>query len=281
MADANWSNLLHTALEEWSAGRLERAGRSFTRVLEDCQIPEMLVWRAFVHNQLALLSQESGDWEEARLHWQAARESWQESSLSASSPELRATLAWYLDLLEHHQFHPRARELKQLIDRGLPPLLDPWQGGATLATAPLARTTPLAKTELNQPSYAPMGGQTVSLERKSSVTGSWTDLISQALELSARSNFARALHLFDQARHQVVDRRVTHPHLVAMVYCAESIGAFIAGNYPQAEKAREQASEIWRSPKSGDEDLQSFAQALSAGGQETAAVLFMIANNFC
>lgn len=272
MADASWSNQLHTALEEWSGGRLDRAGRSFNRVLEGCQAPEMAVWRSFLHNQLALLSQDTGEWEEARLHWQAAQESWGESGLSASSPELKATLDWYVDLLEHHQFAERSRAVRRLQQAGRAPLIDPWQG-ATPVAGPSAPGTPKPVAKVEE--FAPLGGNSVSMQRASASLGSWTDLISQALELSARANFSRALHLFDQARHQVVDRRVTHPHLLAMVYCAESIGAFTAGDYTQAEKSREQAGELWRAPEQDREDLQEFAQALRTGGQETAAVLFM------
>ena len=273
MADASWSNQLHTALEEWSGGRLDRAGRSFIRVLEGCQVPEMAVWRSFLHNQMALLSQDTGEWEEARLHWQAAQDSWEESGLSASSPQLKATLDWYVDLLEHHKFSERSSALRQLQQAGRAPLIDPWQAvPATIAISSPGAAHAGAKAEEN---FAPLGGNSVSMQRALASQGSWTDLISQALELSARANFSRALHLFDQARNQVVARRVTHPHLLSLVYCAESVGAFTAGNYTQAEKSRDQAAELWRSPEQGREDLQQFAQALREGGQETAAVLFM------
>ena len=239
MADASWSNQLHTALEEWSSGRLDRAARSFNRGLESCQAPEMAVWRSFLHNQMALLSQDTGEWEEARLHWQAAQQSWGEAGLSPSSPQLKATLDWYVDLLEHHRFSERSSAVRQLQQAGRAPLLDPWQGASAM-TAPAAPgvTRPGAKVE---ESFAPLGGNSVSMQRASVSQGSWTDLISQALELSARANFSRALNLFDQARNQVVARRVTHPHLLALVYCAESIGAFTSGNYTQAEKSSDQA----------------------------------------
>lgn len=273
MADASWSNQLHTALEEWSGGRLDRAGRSFARVLESCQAPEMAVWRSFLHNQIALLSQDTGEWEEARLHWQAAQQSWEQAGLSAASPQLKATLDWYVDLLEHHHFSERSSAVRQLQQAGRPPLLDPWQGAPAMTSAAAAGAPRQGASA--EESFAPLGGHSVSMQRASASQGSWTELISQALELSGRANFSRALHLFDQARNQVVARRVTHPHLLALVYCAESIGAFTAGNYAQAEKSRDQAGELWRAPEQGQEDLQEFAQALRSGGQETAAVLFM------
>ena len=233
----------------------------------------MAVWRSFLHNQMALLCQDTGEWEEARLHWQAAQQSWEEAGLSASSPQLKATLDWYIDLLEHHKFSQRSSALRQLQQAGRAPLIDPWQGApAMAASAAPGAPRPGAKAE---ESFAPLGGNSVSMQRASASQGSWTELISQALELSGRSNFSRALHLFDQARNQVVARRVTHPHLLALVYCAESIGAFTAGDYAQAEKSRDQAGELWRAPEQGREDLQEFAQALRTGGQETAAVLFM------
>ncbi|MFN8609810.1 MAG: hypothetical protein U0931_19880 [Vulcanimicrobiota bacterium] len=272
MADANWSNQLHSALEEWSAGRLDRAGRGLHSVLESCQSDEMAVWRAFLHNQLALLCQDTGEWEEARHHWEAAQQSWRAAGLHPGSAGLAATLDWYADILEHYQFGERARVVRMQHQSGRPPLIDPWQnptGGPQAGAAPAVPRRGAAEVD-----YAPLGGNSVSTRREAAAEGSWDQLLSQALQLAARANFARAQNLFDQARHLVVDRRVSHPHLLALVYSAESIGAFVSGSYPLAEKSRDQARELWRVPDQR-EDLQLFAQALRSGGQESAAVLFM------
>lgn len=271
MADANWSNQLHTALEEWSSIRPDRAARAFHLVLEGCQGEDMTIWRAFVENQQALLCQETGQWEDARHHWEAAQKCWSQAGLKAGSSELSATLDWFCDLLEHYRFPERALHLRRQHRISRPPLIDPWlsegDGSVAVVSAP-ALAVP-------EQLYAPMGGNTVSNQRNRSSAGSWEELLTQALELAGRSNFPRAQHLFDEARHRVVDRRVTHPHLLALVYSAESIGAFLAGCYPQAEKARDTARELWRAPEHDQEDLQRFAQALKAAGQESAAVLFM------
>jgi hypothetical protein len=231
----------------------------------------MAVWRSFLHNQLALLCQDTGEWEEARQHWESAQQSWRAAGLHPGSEGLSATLDWYADILEHYQFAERARMIKKQHKSGLPPLLDPWQnqGSGPEAVAASAPRRGLAEVE-----YAPLGGNSVSTQRLGSAQGSWDQLLSQALQLAARANFARAQNLFDQARHLVVARRVTDPHLLSLVYSAESIGAFVSGSYPQAEKARDQARELWKMPEQR-EDLQLFAQALRAGGQESAAVLFM------
>ena len=269
MSDANWSNQLHIALEEWAAGRSDRAQRSFHRVLEGCQSEEMAVWRAFLHNQLALLCLETGQWEEARHHWEAALQGWGSAGLQPDSPQLAATLGWYADILDHYQFCDRARLLRT---DGRVPLIDPWQSESSLQSTFVASGTVSAQ---NEEAYQPMGGNSVSVQRSGAAVGTWDELVTQALELAARSNFPRAQNLFDQARDQVVARRVTHPHLLALVYSAESIGAFVAGQYPPAEKARDQAKELWRTPEQHSEDLQLFAQALKAAGQENAAALFM------
>lgn len=268
MADATWSNQLHIALEEWAAGRTDRAQRSFHRVLEACQAEDMTVWRAFLHNQLALLCLETGQWEEARYHWDSAQQSWNAGGLQPDSPQLAATLGWYADILDHYQFSERARTLRS---PNRVPLIDPWQSESSVQSSSVTSSTPSRAEE----SYLPMGGNSVSVQRTSSVSGTWDELIAQALDLASRANFPRAQNLFDQARHQVVARRVTHPHLLALVYSAESIGAFMAGQYPVAEKARDQARELWRTPEQQSEDLQLFAQTLKAAGQENAAVLFM------
>lgn len=271
MADANWSNQLHSALEEWSGGRLDKAGRGLHRVLESCQSDEMAVWRCFLHNQLALLCQDTGEWEEARQHWESAQQSWRSAGLHPGSQGLSATLDWYADILEHYQFAERARIIKLQHQAGRPPLLDPWQNQASGPEAAAASAPRRGSAEVE---YAPLGGNSVSTQRQGSAQGSWDQLLSQALQLAARANFARAQNLFDQARHLVVARRVTDPHLLSLVYSAESIAAFVSGSYPQAEKARDQARELWKMPEQR-EDLQLFAQALRAGGQESAAVLFM------
>ena len=270
MADANWSNQLHTALEEWSAIRPDRAARAFHSALEGCQSDDMTIWRAFVENQLSLLSQETGQWDEARHYWESSQKSWSQAGIQAGSDDLSATLDWFCDLLEHYRFPERALHLRRQHRIKRPPLIDPWlseDSALPMAAAP--------RPEKVEESYAPMGGNTVSTQRDQAAAGDWGVLVTQALELAARSNFPRAQNLFDQARHKVVDRRVTHPHLLALVYSAESVGAFLAGNYPQAEKARDTAAELWRTPERDREDLQRFAQALQAAGQESAAVLFM------
>lgn len=232
----------------------------------------MAVWRAFLHNQLALLCQDTGEWGEARHHWELSQQSWRAAGLHPGSEGLSATLDWYADILEHYQFSERAGLLKSLHKAGRPPLLDPWQNQAS---GPQAASASQSRRALsNQPEYAPLGGNTVSIQRQSAVEGSWDQLLSQALQLAERANFARAQNLFDQARHQVVDRRVTEPHLLALVYSAEAIAAFLAGSYSQAEKAGDQARDLWKMPEQR-EDLQLFAQALRSGGQESAAVLFM------
>jgi len=269
VSDANWSNQLHIALEEWAAARTDRAQRSFHRVLEGCQSEEMVVWRAFLHNQLALLCLETGQWDEARHHWDAALQSWGAAGLQPDSPQLAATLGWYADILDHYQFRERARLLRT---SGRVPLIDPWQSESPVQSA---FATSAGAPVQNEESYQPMGGNSVSVQRSGGATGTWDELITQALELAGRANFPRAQNLFDQARDQVVARRVTHPHLLALVYSAESIGAFVAGQYPLAEKARDQAKELWRTPEQHSEDLQLFAQALKAAGQENAAALFM------
>lgn len=270
MADASWSNQLHTALEEWSAIRPDRAARAFHQALEGCQDEDMTVWRAFVENQLSLLAQETGQWEEARHHWEAAKACWNQAGIQAGSDDLSATLDWFCDLLEHYRFPERALHLRRQHRIKRPPLIDPWLSDESVLPTPAA-----PRPQAVEETYAPLGGNTISTQRDRHTEGDWGELIRQALELAARSNFPRAQHLFDQARHRVVDRRVTHPHLLALVYSAESIGAFVAGNYPQAEKARDTASELWRTPEGDREDLQRFAQALQAAGQEGAAVLFM------
>ncbi|MBX3170095.1 MAG: hypothetical protein KF760_22005 [Candidatus Eremiobacteraeota bacterium] len=269
MADANWSSQLHTALEEWAAIRPDRAAQAFHRVLAGCQGDEMTIWRAFVENQLALLCQETGQWEQARHHWEAAQKCWSAAGLKAGSSELSATLDWFGDLLEHYRFPERALHLRRQHRISRPPLIDPWLSENDPPTA----IVPAAAAP--EPGYAPMGGKTVSTQRNRSSDGTWDELLTRALELAGRANFPRAQNLFDEARHRVVDRRVTHPHLLALVYCAESIGAFLAGCYSQAERARDTARELWRTPERDREDLQRFALALRAAGQESAAVLFM------
>lgn len=271
MADANWSNQLHTALEQWSAIRPDRAARAFYQALDGCEGDDMTIWRAFVENQLALLCQETGQWQEARQHWEAAQKCWSTAGLRAGSSELSATLDWFCDLLEHYRFPERALHLRRQHRISRPPLIDPWLSEGDAPTA-LVSAPPSA---VPQQVFEPMGGNTVSTQRNHPSAGTWDELLTRALELATRANFPRAQNLFDEARHRVVDRRVTHPHLLSLVYCAESIGAFLAGCYPQAEKARETARELWRAPESDREDLQSFAQALRAAGQESAAVLFM------
>lgn len=275
MADANWSSQLHTALEEWSAIRPDRAAQAFHRVLEGCQGEEMTIWRALVENQLALLSQETGQWEAARLHWEAAQECWSTAGLKAGSTELSATLDWFGDLLEHYRFPERALHLRRQHRISRPPLIDPWLSEGDAPVSSFSTAPPAAAPE---ELYQPMGGNSVSIQRERSSGGTWDELLTRALELAARANFPRAQNLFDEARHRVVDRRVTHPHLLALVYSAESIGAFLAGCYPQAEKARDAARELWRHPERDREDLQRFAQALTAAGQESAAMLFMSRN---
>ncbi len=233
----------------------------------------MTIWRAFVENQLALLSQETGQWEEARYHWEAAQKSWSTAGLKAGSTDLSATLDWFADLLEHYRFPERALHLRRQHRISRPPLIDPWLSDGEQPAVPTA-----APAEAPEQLYEPMGGKTVSTQRNRSSGGTWDELLTRALELAARANFPRAQNLFDEARHRVVDRRVTHPHLLALVYSAESIGAFLAGCYPQAEKARDTARELWRAPEHDREDLQRFAQALRAAGQESAAALFVSRN---
>ena len=282
MADATptWAGQLQTALDFWSKGRADLGGRGLQQVLLQLRGPEHVLWRALVYNQLALLSNQLGHWQYAKEQWELAQETWRDSDMNAGGAELQATLDWYFQLLSHYGFADRAESIRQLHANRQPPLLDPWEEPAarpqltTLSQVPAA--TPLRLEIPNETEYAPVGGQRLashSLAKPNSAD--WDELVAVALKVAGEGKLQPALASLDQAKALVVGNK----HVQALIYSAEALAGFLAGDYSQAALARQEAVNLWLALEDGFSPYAGpvhgrYIKALQDAGQGSAASIF-------
>lgn len=275
-----WAGQLQTALDFWSKGRADLGGRGLQQVLLQLKGPDYTLWRALVYNQLALLSNQMGHWQYAKEQWELANETWRDSGMQAGGAELQDTLDWYFQLLNHYGFSERAESIRQLHADNQPPLLDPWEEPApkpqltTLSQLPAA--APLRLEIPSETDYAPVGGQRVASR---SLVGQnfvdWDELVRQALKAAGEGKLQPALASLDKAKELVVGNK----HVQALIYSAEALAGFLAGDYSQAAQARQEAVNLWLAL---DENFSPYAgtvhdryiQALEDVGQAQAARIF-------
>jgi hypothetical protein len=194
--------------------------------------------------------------------------------------ELQATLDWYFQLLSHYGFAERAESLRQLHSDQQPPLLNPWEeAGPQSQLTPLSQLPAVTPLRLEVPAeteYAPVGGQRVashSLAKLSS--GDWDELVTQALKAAGEGKFQPALASLDKAKALVVGNK----HVQALIYSAEALAGFLAGDYSQASLARQEAVNLWLaldegfSPYAGSVHTR-YITALQDAGQPLAATIF-------
>jgi hypothetical protein len=236
---SDWSACFTEALSFWHQGQLEQAGRSFQQAIKLCE-PANPLWRALLCNQLALLSIQMGHGPYAQEQWKRAQQAWQEAGVQAGQTSLSETLEWYSERLREYGFGQRGRRVLQLHQQAQPPLLEPSQ-----APPP-----------------------------------DWDPLVKKALQLSKQGRFQSALLEFDRAK--VVAKALQsqeRSHLLALIYNAEALAAFEAGDYSQAGEAKQEAERLWQSletdlkPYAGDTHLR-WTEVLRDSGQETVADVF-------
>lgn len=256
-ASPSWAGQLQSSLDYWSKGRADLGGRGLQQVLAQLQGPDHSLWRALVCNQLALLSNQLGHWQYAKDQWEMANETWRDSGLQPGSSDLQATLDWYCQLLGHYGFSERARSIRGLHQQCQPPLLNPWEESANMPQlSPLSEALPENGT-INQASSG------------------WDELVLQGLKAAGEGKFHPALACLDKAK----ERALSNKHVQALIYNAEALAGFLAGDYSQASLARQEAINLWLalddafSPYAGDVHGR-FIQALEGAGQGRAAAIF-------
>ncbi|MFN8610130.1 MAG: hypothetical protein U0931_21485 [Vulcanimicrobiota bacterium] len=277
----NWAGQLQASLDYWSKGRSDLGGRGLQQVLLQLQGADHILWRALVYNQLALLSNQMGHWQYAKEQWELANETWRDSGMQPGGTEMQATLDWYIQLLSHYGFAERAESIRQLHLKKEPPLLDPWKEPAekpqltSLSQIP-AVPAPARAEMIGEPEYAPVGGQRVA-SRSLAEQGfaDWDELTRQALRAAADGKLQPALAALDKAKALVVGRK----HELSLIYNAEALCGFLAGDYSQASLARQEAVTLWLaldesfSPYAGTVHSR-FTAALNEAGQTQAASIF-------
>jgi hypothetical protein len=274
-----WAGQLQTALDLWSKGRSDLGGRGLQQVLLQLRGPENTLWRALVYNQLALLSNQMGHWQYAKEQWELSNETWRESGMQPGGSELQATLEWYFQLLSHYGFAERAETVRQLHAQKQPPLLNPWEEPADkpqLTPLSQVQTAPLRLDIPNETNYAPVGGQRVASRSLAEQSfADWDELVRQALKAAADGKLQPALAAVDKAKTLVIGKK----HEQALIYNAEALCGFLAGDYSQASQARQEAVNLWLgldesfSPYAGT-NHNRFMQALNDAGQTQAANIF-------
>ena len=260
MADASpsWAGQLQSSLDFWSKGRSDLGGRGLQQVLAQLQGPDHSLWRALVYNQLALLSNQMGHWQYAKEQWEMANETWRDSGMQAGGPEIQASLDWYFQLLNHYGFAERAEGIRQLHLQNHPPLLNPWE--EPVAQEPQLR--PLSEI----PDRQRVANQGLS---------DWDELVLQGLKAAGEGKFQPALASLDKAKERALNQK----HVQALIYNAEALAGFLAGDYSQASLARQEAINLWLeledtfSPYAGNVHSR-FVKALEGSGQGQAAVIF-------
>lgn len=270
---ADWAGQLQLSLEHWSKGRRDVGGRGLQQVIAKLEGPAMAFWRALLHNQLALVSQEMGHENYARAQWQQALSQWSQSGLVAGSSELEPTLDWYRQLLTYYGFEQRSEAVKRLHHARKPPLLDPF-------------SPPPPPADESEADWAPLGGKTVAQLAPAQPVAievgkrDWDEFLKLALELASQGKLQPALGYLDGAKEIALLRRERDEgHLLSLVYCAESICAFLAGDYSLAGQAKQESVRMWAglsdNPKVYLGDIhERFVQALREAGQDQAAQLF-------
>lgn len=284
----NWATLLQASLEHWSQGRSAQGGKGLQQVIGQLQGPAMAIWRALVYNQLALLSNQLGHWQYAKDQWELAQEAWRNSGMPPGAAELNPTLDWYTQLLATYGFADSAETVKSLHAAGQPPLIDPWTAPdktARLALAPSAPTPLVSGPEEGLPDssgFAPLGGATVQWRPSQEIAfDTWYEGCTQALKLASESKLPQALNCIDKARDKaLVLRNSDGGHALALVYNAESLACFLAGDYSSATQARQEASRLWTDLKNSaalyrGDTHDKFAAALREADQQRAADLFL------
>lgn len=286
---ANWAAQLQTSLVFWSEGRTSLCGKGLQQVVAQLQGPAMAVWRALVFNQLALLSSQLGHWDYSKEQWELAQESWRESGLVGGSPELAPTLQWFCQLLKEAGFPERSDLVWQLHESGQPPLLDPWSvpdTGSDFASLqpPTLGSSPVPPNT-QQHEYAPLGGQTLSSVPQAQPGRvqrcEWDQAVERALKQALEGKLQPALANLDQAREVAVALRPTdRGHLLALIYNAEALACFLAGDYSSATQARQEGQRIWGEMRVTPAVYQGdthdrFAAALREAQQDRAADVFL------
>jgi len=271
---ADWAGQLQESLEHWSKGRRDVGGRGLQQVIAKLEGPAMAFWRALLHNQLALVSHEMGHEKYARTQWQQALHHWNQSGLMAGSSDLDPTLDWYRQLLTYYGFEDRSQAVNRLHQAGKPPLLDPF--------------SPLPQVAENdqESAWMPLGGKTVAQLGQAKPVAveagkrDWDEFLKLALQLAAQGKLQPALGYLDGAKEIALLRRDRDDgHLLSLVYCSESICAFLTGDYSLAGQAKQESVRMWAglgdNPNVYLGDVHDrFVQALRESGQEQAAQLF-------
>jgi tetratricopeptide (TPR) repeat protein len=223
------------------------------------------LWRALVYNQLALLSNQMGHWQYAKDQWDMANETWQDSHMEAGSSELQATLDWYTQLLGHYGFSERAAKVKRQHQQGQSPLLDPFE---EQDKPPLLELTRLP------------GQAAAARPAAVNSTASWDDHLGEALKLAGEGKLPQALAAIDRAKEQAVaSGGQENGQVLALIYNAESLACFQAGDYSGAGQAKQESARLWsllgNHPRlfAGDTHPR-FLRALEGGGQAQAALVF-------
>ena len=274
-----WAGQLQTSLDFWSKGRSDLGGRGLQQVLLQLRGPEHTLWRALVYNQLALLSNQMGHWQYAKEQWELCNETWRDSGMEPGGMEIQATLDWYFQLLSHYGFAERAEAVRQLHAQKQPPLLNPWEEPAEkplLTPLSQVQTAPVRLEIPAETHYAPVGGQRVASRSLAEQSfADWDELVRQALKAAADGKLQPALAAVDRAKALVVGKK----HEQALIYNAEALCGFLAGDYSQASQARQEAVNLWLaldesfSPYAGT-NHNRFVQALNDAGQTQAANIF-------
>lgn len=248
-----WAGQLQESLEQWSQGKTDLAGRGLQRVVAALQGPANSVWRALVLNQLALLSNQLGHFEYGHNQWQAAQQAWTDAGVEPGSSDLEATVRWYSQLLEHYGFQQAAQQILRQHKASRPPLLDPW---AKPDEPPLLR----------QPSES--GSQ------------EWHRLVGVALQAGVDGKLQRALGSVDRAR-DLASALPEAPRslLMTLIYNAEAVSCFLAGDYGLASEARAESLRLWQalvpSPAFWTHGaFQQYGDALRDAGLTSAADAF-------
>ena len=271
MSDPNptWAGLLQASLDHWSQGQSELGGKGLQKVLGQLRGHDHTLWRALVHNQLALLSQQMGHADYARQQWELACQSWADSGLEGGSPELQATLDWYVQLLTRYGFVGRAERIQQLHQSLQPPLLEPG-----LESPP--------GEDLYAETYAPLGGQRLSAPQSApaapEVALSWDGYVEEALRLASEGKLPPALVCLDRAKDSAL-KMPEREHLLALLYNAESLACFVAGDYSAAAQAKQESVRLWTALGETGKVFMSdvhprFIQALEGSQQSQAATVF-------
>lgn len=253
-----WAGQLQSALDFWSKGRADLGGRGLQQVLLQLKGRDYTLWRALVYNQLALLSNQMGHWQYAKEQWELANETWQESGMPAGGAELQQTLDWYFQLLHHYGFGERAESIRQLHAEKKAPLLSPWD-------------EPAPKSQLTTLSQLPLRLQILP----EADSPQWDELVRQAIQAAGEGKLQPALASLDKAKETVVGNK----HVQALLYSAEALAGFLAGDYSQAALARQEAVNLWLcleenfSPYDGTVHAR-YIRALEEAGQSQAARIF-------